>query len=142
MGFSSADKARFFFDLFRCRTDVYALRWESSRWPSRLDTDHQGRTLPPLRSEVINVPAAACTFGDSHCLPMQSLVCAQTQPVRSQSLSTMYSTLAPDVLSSFRSASTYFGAIAKASNRRALIAPTYSTRRASCVSPEAQSSIT
>jgi hypothetical protein len=28
---SSADKVRFFFDLFRCRTDVYALRWENRR---------------------------------------------------------------------------------------------------------------
>ncbi|MCW2655404.1 MAG: hypothetical protein JWR32_6380 [Mycobacterium sp.] len=31
MGSSSADKVRFFFDLFRCRTDVYALRWENRR---------------------------------------------------------------------------------------------------------------
>lgn len=29
MGSSSAHKVRFFFDLFRCRTDVYALRWEN-----------------------------------------------------------------------------------------------------------------
>ena len=28
---SSADKVRFFFELFRCRTDVYALRWENRR---------------------------------------------------------------------------------------------------------------
>src|SRR5262249_220902 len=31
MGSSSADKVRFFFDLFHCRTDVYALRWENRR---------------------------------------------------------------------------------------------------------------
>jgi hypothetical protein len=31
MGSSSADKVRFFFELFRCRTDVYALRWENRR---------------------------------------------------------------------------------------------------------------
>ena len=31
MGSSSADKVRFFFDLFRCRTDVYALRWGNRR---------------------------------------------------------------------------------------------------------------
>jgi superfamily II DNA or RNA helicase len=31
MGSSSADKVRFFFDLFRCRTDVYAVRWENQR---------------------------------------------------------------------------------------------------------------
>ncbi|NDJ90738.1 DEAD/DEAH box helicase family protein, partial [Mycolicibacter kumamotonensis] len=31
MSSSSADKVRFFFDLFRCRTDVYALRWENRR---------------------------------------------------------------------------------------------------------------
>src|ERR1700758_2551464 len=31
MGSSSADKVRFFFELFRCRTDVYALRWENPR---------------------------------------------------------------------------------------------------------------
>jgi hypothetical protein len=31
MGSSSADKVRFFFDLFRCRTDVYALRGENRR---------------------------------------------------------------------------------------------------------------
>ena len=29
MGSSSADKVRFFFELFRCRTDVYALRGEA-----------------------------------------------------------------------------------------------------------------
>ena len=27
----SADKVRFFFDLFRCRTDIYAVRWENRR---------------------------------------------------------------------------------------------------------------
>jgi hypothetical protein len=31
MGSSAADKVRFFFELFRCRTDVYALRWENRR---------------------------------------------------------------------------------------------------------------
>lgn len=31
MGSSSADKVRFFLELFRCRTDVYALRWENRR---------------------------------------------------------------------------------------------------------------
>jgi hypothetical protein len=31
MGSSSADKVRFFDDLFRCRTDVYAVRWENRR---------------------------------------------------------------------------------------------------------------
>ncbi|HTY26849.1 MAG TPA: DEAD/DEAH box helicase family protein, partial [Mycobacterium sp.] len=31
MGSSSADKVRFFFELFRCRTDIYALRWENRR---------------------------------------------------------------------------------------------------------------
>lgn len=31
MSSGSADKVRFFFDLFRCRTDVYALRWENHR---------------------------------------------------------------------------------------------------------------
>jgi superfamily II DNA or RNA helicase len=31
MGSSPADKVRFYFDLFRCRTDVYALRWENRR---------------------------------------------------------------------------------------------------------------
>lgn len=31
MGSSSANKVRFFFDLFRCRTDVYAVRWENRR---------------------------------------------------------------------------------------------------------------
>lgn len=31
MGSTSADKVRFFFDLFRCRTDVYAVRWENRR---------------------------------------------------------------------------------------------------------------
>ena len=31
MGSSSADKVRFFFELFRSRTDVYALRWENHR---------------------------------------------------------------------------------------------------------------
>ena len=31
MGSSSAEKVRFFFELFRCRTDVYALRWENRR---------------------------------------------------------------------------------------------------------------
>jgi hypothetical protein len=31
MGSSSADKVRFFFELFRCRADVYALRWENRR---------------------------------------------------------------------------------------------------------------
>src|ERR1700757_2319706 len=31
MASSPADKVRFFFDLFRCRTDVYALRWENRR---------------------------------------------------------------------------------------------------------------
>ena len=31
MGSSSADKVLFFFELFRCRTDVYALRWENRR---------------------------------------------------------------------------------------------------------------
>ena len=29
MGSAPDDKVRFFFDLFRCRTDVYALRWEN-----------------------------------------------------------------------------------------------------------------
>jgi hypothetical protein len=27
----SAEKVRFFFDLFRCRTDIYAVRWENRR---------------------------------------------------------------------------------------------------------------
>ena len=31
MGSGSADKVRFKFELFRCRTDVYALRWENRR---------------------------------------------------------------------------------------------------------------
>ncbi|MCX2932088.1 DEAD/DEAH box helicase family protein [Mycobacterium sp. CVI_P3] len=31
MGSNSDDKMRFFFDLFRCRTDVYAVRWENRR---------------------------------------------------------------------------------------------------------------
>jgi hypothetical protein len=31
MSSSPADKVRFYFDLFRCRTDVYALRWENRR---------------------------------------------------------------------------------------------------------------
>lgn len=31
MASSAADKVRFYFDLFRCRTDVYALRWENRR---------------------------------------------------------------------------------------------------------------
>jgi hypothetical protein len=31
MGSSSADKVQFFFDLFRSRADVYALRWENRR---------------------------------------------------------------------------------------------------------------
>jgi len=31
MGSNSADKVRFFVDLFRCRTDVYAVRWENRR---------------------------------------------------------------------------------------------------------------
>jgi superfamily II DNA or RNA helicase len=31
MASNSADKVRFFFELFRCRTDVYALRWENRR---------------------------------------------------------------------------------------------------------------
>ena len=31
MSSSSADKVRFFFELFHCRTDVYALRWENRR---------------------------------------------------------------------------------------------------------------
>jgi hypothetical protein len=31
MASSPTDKVRFFFDLFRCRTDVYALRWENRR---------------------------------------------------------------------------------------------------------------
>jgi hypothetical protein len=31
MGSSSADKVRFFFELFRSRADVYALRWENRR---------------------------------------------------------------------------------------------------------------
>ncbi|CAN5871823.1 DEAD/DEAH box helicase family protein [soil metagenome] len=31
MSSTSADKVRFFFDLFRCRTDVYAVRWENHR---------------------------------------------------------------------------------------------------------------
>jgi hypothetical protein len=31
MASSPIDKVRFFFDLFRCRTDVYALRWENRR---------------------------------------------------------------------------------------------------------------
>ena len=31
MGSSSVDKVRFFFELFRCRTDIYALRWENRR---------------------------------------------------------------------------------------------------------------
>ncbi len=31
MGSSPSDKVRFYFDLFRCRTDVYALRWENRR---------------------------------------------------------------------------------------------------------------
>ena len=31
MGFSSADKVRFFFELFRSRTDLYALRWGNRR---------------------------------------------------------------------------------------------------------------
>ena len=31
MGSSSANKVRFFFELFRCRTDVYAPRWENRR---------------------------------------------------------------------------------------------------------------
>lgn len=28
---SPADKVRFYFDLFRCRTDVYAHRWENRK---------------------------------------------------------------------------------------------------------------
>jgi len=31
MGSTPEDKVRFYFDLFRCRTDVYALRWENRR---------------------------------------------------------------------------------------------------------------
>jgi len=31
MASSPADKVRFYFDLFRCRTDVYAMRWETRR---------------------------------------------------------------------------------------------------------------
>ena len=31
MGSAPEDKIRFYFDLFRCRTDVYALRWENRR---------------------------------------------------------------------------------------------------------------
>ena len=31
MGSSADDKVRFFFELFRCRADVYALRWENRR---------------------------------------------------------------------------------------------------------------
>ena len=31
MGSSSTSKVRFFFELFRCRTDIYALRWENRR---------------------------------------------------------------------------------------------------------------
>ncbi len=31
MASSPADKVRFYFDLFRCRTDVYAMRWENRR---------------------------------------------------------------------------------------------------------------
>jgi len=67
MGSSSADKVRFFFELFRCRTEFYALHWEeSSRWPFRLDAGDQGllaqgdesgrRTLPPLTPEVRLTP--------------------------------------------------------------------------------------
>lgn len=31
MGSNSTDKVRFFFELFRCRTDIYAVRWENRR---------------------------------------------------------------------------------------------------------------
>jgi hypothetical protein len=31
MSFSRADKVRFYFDLFRCGTDIYAVRWENRR---------------------------------------------------------------------------------------------------------------
>jgi len=31
MGSNSADKVRFFIDLFRCRADIYAVRWENRR---------------------------------------------------------------------------------------------------------------
>ena len=31
MASSPAEKVRFYFDIFRCRTDVYALRWENRR---------------------------------------------------------------------------------------------------------------
>ena len=31
MGSAPDDKIRFYTDLFRCRTDVYALRWENKR---------------------------------------------------------------------------------------------------------------
>jgi hypothetical protein len=36
------DKVRFFFDLFRCRSDVYALRWENRR-------DGRSAWMPAIR---------------------------------------------------------------------------------------------
>jgi len=39
---SPEDKIRFYFDLFRCRTDIYALRWENRR-------DGRSRWMPAIK---------------------------------------------------------------------------------------------
>ena len=40
---SPEDKIRFYFDLFRCRTDIYALRWENRR-------DGRSRWIPAIKA--------------------------------------------------------------------------------------------
>ena len=73
MSSSSADEVRFVFELFRCRTDVYALRWENRRdgrsgWmPAikgywRKGMNRADAPYLPLASEVID----AHLRGDVH----------------------------------------------------------------------------
>jgi hypothetical protein len=73
MGSSSADKVRFFFELFRCRTDVYALRWENRRdgrssWmPAikgywRKGMNRADAPYPPLTPEVVDAHLRGGTY--------------------------------------------------------------------------------
>jgi hypothetical protein len=62
MGSSSADKVWFFFELFRCRTDVYALRWENRRdgrsgsepAPAAFEATFQAVAAKRLRQELVH----------------------------------------------------------------------------------------
>ncbi|HUH70209.1 MAG TPA: hypothetical protein VLZ05_15955 [Mycobacterium sp.] len=81
MASSPADKVRFYFELFRCRTDVHAVRWENRRdgrsgWTPaikghwRKGMSRADAPYPPLPPDVIgehlcgDIHIRLCPLGD------------------------------------------------------------------------------